>query len=50
MFAVSALRGPRYSPYGLIFAHLIAPRLDDLRRVIVVEGPQPETRPVCGGA
>ena len=37
VFAVSALRGPRYSPYGLIFAHLIAPRL----------GPVTEREPVA---
>ena len=27
VFAVSALRGPRKSPYGLLFANLVAPRL-----------------------
>lgn len=27
VFAVSALRGPRNSPYGLLFAKLVAPRL-----------------------
>ncbi|MFZ0831577.1 MAG: DUF4395 domain-containing protein [Mycobacterium sp.] len=27
VFAISALRGPRHSPYGLIFAKLVAPRL-----------------------
>jgi hypothetical protein len=26
-FAIGALRGPRHQPYGLIFAHLVAPRL-----------------------
>lgn len=27
VFAASALRGPRRGPYGLIFAHFVAPRL-----------------------
>ncbi|BBX97112.1 DUF4395 domain-containing protein [Mycobacterium lacus] len=27
VFAVSAVRGPRNSPYGLLFAKLVAPRL-----------------------
>ena len=27
IFAISALRGPRNSPYGLLFAKLVAPRL-----------------------
>jgi hypothetical protein len=27
VFAVGAVRGPRQHPYGLIFAHLVAPRL-----------------------
>jgi hypothetical protein len=27
VFAIGALRGPRHHPYGLIFAHLVAPRL-----------------------
>jgi hypothetical protein len=27
VFAISAVRGPRNSPYGLIFAKLVAPRL-----------------------
>ncbi len=27
VFAIGALRGPRRHPYGLIFAHLVAPRL-----------------------
>jgi hypothetical protein len=27
VFAISALRGPRNSPYGVLFAKLIAPRL-----------------------
>lgn len=27
IFAVSAVRGPRNSPYGLLFAKLVAPRL-----------------------
>jgi len=36
VFAVSALRGPRRSPYGLIFANLIAPRV----------GPATEREPV----
>ena len=27
VFALSALRGPRSSPYGLLFAKLVAPRL-----------------------
>ena len=37
VFAVSALRGPRNSPYGLVFANLIAPRL----------GPVTEREPVA---
>jgi hypothetical protein len=37
VFAVSALRGPRNSPYGLVFAHLVAPRL----------GPVTEREPVA---
>ncbi len=36
VFAISALRGPRHSPYGLIFANLIAPRI----------GPVTEREPV----
>lgn len=36
MFAVSAARGPRNSPYGLIYAKLVAPRL----------GPVTEREPV----
>ncbi len=36
VFAISALRGPRHSPYGLIFAKLVAPRL----------GPVTEREPV----
>ncbi|MFV0495561.1 DUF4395 domain-containing protein [Mycobacterium sp.] len=36
IFAISAVRGPRNSPYGLIFAKLIAPRL----------GPVAEREPV----
>jgi hypothetical protein len=27
VFAFGALRGPRHSPYGLVFARLVAPRL-----------------------
>jgi membrane associated rhomboid family serine protease len=27
VFAIGALRGPRRHPYGLVFAHLVAPRL-----------------------
>jgi hypothetical protein len=27
VFATSALRGPRNSPYGVLFAKLVAPRL-----------------------
>ncbi|MFV8320737.1 DUF4395 domain-containing protein [Mycobacterium sp. 23] len=27
VFAISAVRGPRNSPYGLLFARLVAPRL-----------------------
>jgi hypothetical protein len=27
VFAISAVRGPRNSPYGLLFAKLVAPRL-----------------------
>jgi hypothetical protein len=37
VFAVGALRGPRNSPYGLVFANLIAPRL----------GPVTEREPVA---
>ena len=36
VFAIGALRGPRHSPYGLIFAGLVAPRL----------GPVTEREPV----
>jgi hypothetical protein len=36
VFAISALRGPRQSPYGLLFANLVAPRL----------GPVAEREPV----
>ena len=36
VFAISALRGPRHSPYGLIFAKLIAPKI----------GPVTEREPV----
>ncbi|ETW21350.1 DUF4395 domain-containing protein [Mycobacterium gastri] len=36
VFAISALRGPRNSPYGLLFATLVAPRL----------GPVTEREPV----
>ena len=36
VFAISALRGPRQSPYGLLFANLVAPRL----------GPVTEREPV----
>ncbi|ARG71593.1 hypothetical protein B1T47_24270 [Mycobacterium kansasii] len=36
VFAISALRGPRNSPYGLLFAMLVAPRL----------GPVTEREPV----
>jgi Ca2+/Na+ antiporter len=36
IFAISALRGPRSSPYGLLFAKLVAPRL----------GPVTEREPV----
>lgn len=36
VFAIGALRGPRHSPYGLIFANLIAPRV----------GPATEREPV----
>ena len=36
VFATSALRGPRHSPYGLIFANWIAPRI----------GPVTEREPV----
>jgi Domain of unknown function (DUF4395) len=37
VFAITALRGPRHSPYGLIFAKLIVPRL----------GPVTEREPVA---
>ncbi len=37
VFAITALRGPRHSPYGLIFAKLIGPRL----------GPVTEREPVA---
>jgi hypothetical protein len=37
VFALTALRGPRRSPYGLVFAHLVAPRL----------GPATEKEPVA---
>ena len=36
VFAISALRGPRNSPYGLVFAKVVAPRL----------GPVTEREPV----
>jgi hypothetical protein len=36
VFAISALRGPRNSPYGVLFAKLVAPRL----------GPVSEREPV----
>jgi hypothetical protein len=36
IFAIGALRGPRQSPYGLLFANLVAPRL----------GPGTEREPV----
>jgi Domain of unknown function (DUF4395) len=36
VFAISALRGPRQSPYGLVFANLVAPSL----------GPVTEREPV----
>ncbi|HYB40091.1 MAG TPA: DUF4395 domain-containing protein [Mycobacterium sp.] len=31
VFAISALRGPRNSPYGVLFAKLVAPRLGPVR-------------------
>ncbi len=31
VFAISALRGPRNSPYGTLFAKLVAPRLGPVR-------------------
>jgi len=31
VFAISALRGPRNSPYGALFAKLVAPRLGPVR-------------------
>jgi Domain of unknown function (DUF4395) len=31
VFTISALRGPRNSPYGVLFAKLIAPRLGPVR-------------------
>ena len=31
VFATSALRGPRNSPYGVLFAKLVAPRLGPVR-------------------
>ncbi|OBK19412.1 DUF4395 domain-containing protein [Mycobacterium asiaticum] len=31
VFALSAVRGPRNSPYGLVFAKLVAPRLSPVR-------------------
>ncbi|OBH04567.1 MULTISPECIES: DUF4395 domain-containing protein [unclassified Mycobacterium] len=31
VFAISALRGPRNSPYGALFAKLVAPRLGAVR-------------------
>jgi hypothetical protein len=31
VFAISALRGPRNSPYGVLFAKLFAPRLGPVR-------------------
>lgn len=31
VFAISALRGPRNSPYGVLFANLVAPRLGPVR-------------------
>jgi Domain of unknown function (DUF4395) len=37
VFAISALRGPRQSPYGLLFARVVAPRL----------GPVTEREPVA---
>jgi hypothetical protein len=37
VFAIAALRGPRQSPYGLLFAQLVAPRL----------GPVAEREPVA---
>jgi hypothetical protein len=37
VFAISALRGPRQSPYGLLFARFVAPRL----------GPVAEREPVA---
>lgn len=37
VFAISALRGPRNSPYGVLFAKLVAPRL----------GPVKEREPVA---
>jgi hypothetical protein len=36
VFAITAWRGPRHGPYGLVFAHLVAPRL----------GPVTEREPV----
>jgi hypothetical protein len=40
VFAISAWRGPRTSPYGLLFRTFIAPRL----------GPVPDREPVVGFA
>lgn len=31
VFAISAVRGPRHSPYGALFAKLVAPRLGPVR-------------------
>jgi len=31
VFAISAIRGPRNSPYGALFANLVAPRLGPVR-------------------
>lgn len=31
IFAIGALAGPRRHPYGLVFAHLVAPRLGPVR-------------------
>ncbi|HEY3994445.1 MAG TPA: DUF4395 domain-containing protein [Mycobacterium sp.] len=31
VFAISALRGPRNSPYGVLFAKLVAPRLGPVK-------------------
>lgn len=31
VFAISAVRGPRHSPYGVLFATLVAPRLRPVR-------------------